>query len=88
MHMHVILQDMRTTIEITAEQRSKLMALAARQNEKGFSRLVREAIDNYLEHQLEASEKIERAVRLRGSLGEEDIAALTEERNRLRESWR
>ena len=79
---------MRTTIEITAEQRSRLMALAARHNEKGFSRLVREAIDNYLDRQLGASEKIEKAVQLRGALSNDDAAALTEEANRLRESWR
>ena len=40
---------MRTTVEIPDEQRAKLLQLAAQRGEKGFSRLVQEALDLYLE---------------------------------------
>ena len=39
---------MRTTVEITSAQRARLLALAARRGDKGFSRLVQEALDAYL----------------------------------------
>ena len=48
---------MRTTVEITAEQRAQLLKLAARRGEKGFSGLVREALETYLAHQRELEEK-------------------------------
>lgn len=35
----------RTTVELTAEQRAKLLSMAASRGEKGFSAIVREAID-------------------------------------------
>lgn len=39
---------MRTTIELPDEQRAKLLELAARRGEKGFSKLVQEAVAEYL----------------------------------------
>lgn len=46
-----MVRPMRTTIEITDEQRAKLLELAARRGEKGFSILVQEALDLYLREQ-------------------------------------
>ncbi len=40
---------MRTTIELTDDHRAKLLALAAKRRLRGFSSLVREALDRYLE---------------------------------------
>ena len=48
MHMHVIMNLMRTTVEMKPEHRSALLSLAARRGEKGFSSVLAEAIDNYL----------------------------------------
>lgn len=39
---------MRTTIEVTAAQHEALTALARRRGHRGFSPLVREALDAYL----------------------------------------
>jgi metal-responsive CopG/Arc/MetJ family transcriptional regulator len=39
---------MRTTIELSDEHRAKLMALAAERGVRGFSELVRDAIEHYL----------------------------------------
>jgi metal-responsive CopG/Arc/MetJ family transcriptional regulator len=39
----------RTTVELTDRQRAALRKLAAERGEKGFSRLVQEAIEHYLE---------------------------------------
>src|SRR5260370_421628 len=51
MHMHGGHNEevMRTTVEIADEHRARLVELAARRKEKGFSRIVSEAIEQYLE---------------------------------------
>ena len=59
---------MRTTVEITPEQRAKLLELAARQGRKGFSHLVREALEAYLARQQQLDAKRKRDTRLGGSL--------------------
>ena len=79
---------MRTTIEITAEQRSKLLYLAAMRGRKGFSELVREALDEYLATRLAADDPTVRALAMKGSLDEDDAEALEQNAARLRGSWR
>jgi predicted nucleic acid-binding protein len=59
---------MRTTVEITADQRARLLELAARRGEKGFSRLVQEALDEFLESRSEEEDSRRRALSLRGVL--------------------
>jgi predicted transcriptional regulator len=89
MHMHVH-QDagMRTTIELPDEQRAKLLELAAKRGEKGFSGLIQEAVAAYLEQHANSGDRVKRALALRGSLrGDEgdELLAATEE---ARRSWR
>lgn len=79
---------MRTTVEITPEQRARLLELAARRGEKGFSRLVQEALDVYLRTQVEADEQRRRASMLAGALGDEEAEALGTATSATRESWR
>ena len=50
--MHEMLESMRTTVEIPDVQRARLLELAARRGEKGFSRLVQEAIDRLLAEEI------------------------------------
>lgn len=40
---------MRTTIELTDEQRARLLALAAQRRLRGYSTLIQEALERYLE---------------------------------------
>jgi hypothetical protein len=47
---------MRTTIELREEHRALLHAIAARRGWRGYSRVVEEAIDFYLEHHAAAAE--------------------------------
>jgi len=81
---------MRTTIEITDRQRARLLALAAARGQKGFSHLVQEAIDLYLEH-LERSDREARVARSLGALGtlaHDDASALRTAAERVRGEWR
>lgn len=88
MHMHVKVQGMRTTIEIGEEQRAQLLKLAARRGEKGFSSLVREALELYLGAQSRADDMRRRALLLRGALNEKDVKRLRETTENIRGSWR
>ncbi len=78
----------RTTIELKDEHRAKLLELAARRGEKGFSDLVSEALDIYLDNLASDEEKLLAAQRLRGSLGEDEAVELRRATRALRESWR
>lgn len=86
--MHVIIQMMRTTIDITETQRARLLELAARRGEKGFSRIVQEAIDLYLQTHADLTPKIRAAIAVLGTLDEESAAKLRETFTATRESWR
>lgn len=81
---------MRTTVEITDEQRSRLLKLAAERGEKGFSRLVREALDKYLEAEArqQHDRNIRRALSALGSLEEGTAEQMRESVRKIRETWR
>lgn len=79
---------MRTTVEIKDEHRSRLLELAARRGEKGFSRIVGEALDEYFESQDDRTEKVRRALDAVGSLSDGEASEMRSEARRLRDSWR
>jgi hypothetical protein len=79
---------MRTTVEMSDEHRAKLLAIAGARGEKGFSRIVEEALDLYLEHETAMESARRRAARLIGALGEEEEQDLRRRVAALREEWR
>jgi len=79
---------MRTTAEIADEHRARLVELAARRREKGFSRIVAEAIQRYLEELDRAEAHRRKALKLRGSLSPRQAERLETEMTRLCSSWR
>lgn len=79
---------MRTTVEIRDEQRATLLALAAQRGEKGFSRLIQEAIDLYLDGMREREEAIEAARAVLGTLNDRAAEDLRRSVRTLRERWR
>jgi len=89
MHMHVHHDaSMRTTIDLPDEQRAKLLELAAKRGEKGFSTLVQEAVAAYLEQQSKGNDRIRSALALRGSLQGAEGEKLLEATEEARKSWR
>lgn len=88
MCMQVDAGAMRTTIEITDEQRSKLLEAAARRGEKGFSTIIQEALDQYFESESDRRQRVERALAAAGSLSEAAADRLEEHARKLRRSWR
>ncbi len=79
---------MRTTVEISDEHRARLLALAGARGEKGFSRIVDEAVALYLEHEAAMQSARQRALNLIGALGEEEELDLRNRVAALREDWR
>ena len=79
---------MRITIEITDEQHSKLIEAAARRSERGFSTIVREALDRYFESELVRPGGAERALEAVGSLSGAAADRLEQHARALRRSWR
>ena len=89
MHVHACYNgNMRTTIELPNTLRARLLELAARRGEKGFSNLVKEAVEAYL-YGLEARESARRrAMEALGTVADEEGDRLEESVRRLRERWR
>lgn len=79
---------MRTTIELTDEHRARLLDLAARRGEKGFSSIVEEALGRYFEREDQRREAVDRAVAALGSFSSEEADRLEKEAEGLRRSWR
>jgi predicted DNA-binding protein len=83
-----MINHMRTTVEINDEHRAKLLQLAARRGDKGFSRIIAEAIERYLA-ELESSEAARRkALSLCGSLSRREADRLRADSAKIRQSWR
>jgi predicted transcriptional regulator len=79
---------MRTTIELKPEHRSRLIAIAAKRGEKGFSSVLNEAVESYLNEEAERDGRRQRALHLRGILKHEEAAELQKNAGALRASWR
>ena len=79
---------MRTTIEMKPEHRARILELAANRGEKGFSAVVEEALDLYLETQGARADAIRNALALKGSMSRTDTEALLSHSRRVRENWR
>lgn len=89
MHMHAGHSlEMRTTVEITDRQRAKLLQLAAERGVKGFSELVQDAIDAYLEANAARKELVKAAVDVLGSLSEAEARRLEARTTDVRKLWR
>lgn len=79
---------MRTTVELSDEVRAKLMELAARRGERGFSALVEEALVQYLDEEQRRRRSVEEAQAVIGAMDDEAATALEDSVRTLRERWR
>ena len=82
------LECMRTTIELSDEHRARLTALAAERGTRGFSELVREAIEDYLAENQARRDRVKAALGALGSLSETEAARLEDAVAVLRRTWR
>lgn len=79
---------MRTTVEMKPEHRSALLALAADRGEKGFSSILAEAIQAYLDGERERVQRRKAFRSLAGSLSAKEGEELRARTKAIREHWR
>lgn len=88
MCMQVHARVMRTTVELTDKQRAKLLELAAERGQKGFSAIVQEALDQYVEREAFRRDRVQRALATLGTLTGREAARLEQVVRDVRGSWR
>jgi sugar (pentulose or hexulose) kinase len=79
---------MRTTLEVSDAHRARLLDLAARRGEKGFSSIVAEALDLYFSQAARQENKVRAATAVLGTLDAEAADRFEAIRHELRTSWR
>jgi hypothetical protein len=79
---------MRATIEIKPEHRAKLLDLAARRGAKGFSELVKVALETYLRPEADRTAARKRATLLRGAVHAREAQELRTVTEALQRTWR
>lgn len=79
---------MRTTVELSDEVRARLLELAARRGERGFSALVEEAVARFLDEEEARRHRAEAARAVIGAMSEADAREMEESILALRERWR
>ena len=79
---------MRTTIEMSSEHRARLLEIAARRGEKGFSKIVAEAVGNFLKADEDYQKKVRLALAQRGSISDEQGERMLRNVQEIRSSWR
>jgi metal-responsive CopG/Arc/MetJ family transcriptional regulator len=79
---------MRTTVEIDDAQRAELLKLAAQRGEKGFSSVIRDALDLYIRQHRARRELVAQALELQGSFSDDEADALEASVRELRGKWR
>lgn len=75
---------MRTTIDLPNEKRARLLAIAARRGLRGYSVIVNEAIDRYLEEEDRRHAAVRKILALKGTLTDSEAE---EADDRIQEAW-
>ncbi len=83
-----MISSMRTTVEIDDAQRAELLKLAAQRGEKGFSSVIREALELYIRQHRAKKRVVAQALELEGSFSDDEADALEASVHKLREAWR
>jgi predicted transcriptional regulator len=79
---------MRTTIELRDDLRAKLLEIAGRRGEKGFSRLVEQAVERFVDAERAREEARRSALLTRGRLAGTEADDLAARAAAIRETWR
>lgn len=79
---------MRTTIEISDRHRSILLSLAAQKGLRGYSGIIREALDHYIEHQTKVGDAKRDILKMKGTWKAEETKETKSKLAELRENWK
>ena len=79
---------MRTTIEISDKHRSILLSLAAQKGLRGYSSIIQEALDYYVEHQIKVTSVKRDILKMKGSWKAEETKETRSKLAELRKNWK
>lgn len=79
---------MRTTVELTEDQRAELLRLAAKRGLKGFSYIIQEALSEYFKQESKKLELIGAALGLKGTFQGKAAEEFEERTMEIRSHWR
>ena len=79
---------MRTTIELSNDHRSSLHSLAARRGLRGYSKLIREAVDLYIQEMTTKEGSAKHLLQMRGTWNKEDAQKFQKKLREIRKNWK
>ena len=79
---------MRTTIEISDRHRSILQSLAAQKGLRGYSGIIQEALDYYIELQTKSADAKRDILKMKGSWKAQETKKIRSKLAELRENWK
>jgi metal-responsive CopG/Arc/MetJ family transcriptional regulator len=79
---------MRTTIELSNEHRSSLHSLAARRGLRGYSQLIQEAVDLYIQESAGKESNAKHLLKMRGTWNKEEARKFQKRLREIRRYWK
>jgi metal-responsive CopG/Arc/MetJ family transcriptional regulator len=79
---------MRTTVELSNDHRSSLHSLAARRGLRGYSKLIQEAVDLYIQEMTAKEGGAEHLLQMRGTWNKEEARKFQKKLRGIRKNWK
>jgi hypothetical protein len=79
---------MRTTIDLSNDHRSSLHSLAARRGLRGYSKLIQEAVDLYIQEMTASEGNAKHLLKMRGTWDKEDTRKFRKKLREIRRNWK
>jgi metal-responsive CopG/Arc/MetJ family transcriptional regulator len=79
---------MRTTVELSNDHRSSLHSLAARRGLRGYSKLIQEAVDLYIQEMTAKEGGAKHLLQMRGTWNKEEARKFQKKLREIRKSWK
>ena len=78
---------MRTTIEISDHHRSLLLSLAAGKGMRGYSGIIQEALDHYIDCQVKSAAAKKDVLKMKGSWTSDEMKQTKARIDEMRKNW-
>ncbi len=79
---------MRTTIELSNEHRSSLHSMAARRGLRGYSKLIQEAVDLYIQRMTTKEDAPKDLLAMRGTWDKQEAREFQRRLKEIRKNWK
>ena len=79
---------MRTTVEIPDRLRAALLAISAKRGQRGFSKIIQEALEQYVESIASRDSDLANLLKLKGTWSDEDAQDARKAIQEVRRNWK